>query len=739
MIDTFKFDGVCNTVGRDKQLQFNALSRHRGRAEDYLRALLAAMREDLRARIYWAVVIFAAGIVIYFALPFEPPIAMAFLFVAAPAALWPLCKHKPGLRFATGAVFLLALGLAFASFRSAQFAGPLILEELGPTELTGRLVRIEERQKGAIRITIERLEIARLAAAETPERLRISVRTRRDHLLPGAIISTRAILLPLSGPVIPGGYDFARQIWFQGIGGSGFAVGEVKVLERPPTASWSERLETLRLRVAARIRASIEGPTSAVAAALLTGLRGGIPEQAVDNLRRTGLAHLLAISGLHMALFVGTSFFLFRAILAAIPRLAARYPIRKWAAVAAWFVGLGYLFLSGMAISTQRAFIMVTIALLAVLLDRRAISMRLVAIAAAVVLMLQPEALFSPGFQMSFAAVVALVAVYKAVRPLLWRLRARESRYLGTLRLYFLGIVLSTLVAEAAIAPFSIFHFNRMALLGIPANLVAMPVMGFWVMPAGLLALFLMPFGLEALPLAVMGSGLEVILSTAAEISAVPHSTLELSQMPQATLALLALGGLWLALWQDRRLRSLAVLLFLAAGLIWANTTPPDILVGRDGRLVAIRHWQSGLYYFSSGRAERFSRQAWQRAMAQQDYLGFDALAAAHDPDLGHSRFACRPEGCIYHWPKGPRGGPAVLALTRKPDGFRLDCRQADLLITPLRAPRDCGGPRLVIDRGFVRRAGGLALWFEEDGKIRLQGTNDTRGLRPWVVRPDGR
>jgi competence protein ComEC len=721
-------------VGRDKQFQFEALSRLGGWMKDYLRALPAAMRDDVRARIYWAVVIFGFGIGAYFALPFEPPLAVVVLLPAGLAALWTWCKESPRSRAVIEIGFLLALGIALGAFRASQFKGPLILEELGPVALTGRLVRIEERQGRAVRITLDQIQIPELATEETPERLRITVRTRHERLLPGAMVTTRAILLPLSGPVMPGGYDFARQIWFQGIGGSGFAVGEVRVLKHPESHRWSERLETLRLYIAARIRQRIEGPRGTVAAALLTGMRGGIPEEAEENLRSAGLAHLLAISGLHMALFVGTSFFLFRALLAAIPPIAARYPIKKWAALAAWFVGLCYLFLSGMAISTQRAFIMVSIALLAVLLERRAISMRLVALAAAIILVVQPEALFSPGFQMSFAAVVALVAVYKAVRPFLWRSRRRKSRLLGTLRLYFLGIVLSTLVAEAAIAPFAIFHFNRMALLGIPANLVAMPIMGFWVMPAGLMALFLMPFGLEGLPLAAMGQGLDVILSTAAEISALPGSTLQLSQMPQAALGLLALGGLWLALWQHGRLRLLAVVLFLAGGLVWLSATPPDILIGRDGRLVAIRHWQSGLYYFSSGRAERFSRQAWQRALAQKDYLGFAALERTNAGAGSNSRFACRKEGCVYHWPNGAGRGPVLMALTLRPEGFRLDCRKADLLITPLRAPRDCTGPRLVIDGPYVRQAGGLALWFEENGDIRIQGTNKGRGIRPWVV-----
>ena len=163
------------------------------------------------------------------------------------------------------------------------------------------------------------------------------------------------------------------------------------------------------------------------------------------------------------------------------------------------------------------------------------------------------------------------------------------------------------------------------------------------------------------------------------------------------------------------------------------------MLIGRDGRLVAIRHFESGLYYFSSGRAERFSRQAWQRALAQTEYLGFPPLEKASGAGAGESRFSCRPEGCIFYWPMGAGRGPRLLALTKTPQGFRLDCRAADLLITSLRAPRDCQGPQRVFDGGFVRRAGGLALWFEDNGGIRLRGTNDGRGERPWVVATDGR
>jgi competence protein ComEC len=362
---------------------------------------------------------------------------------------------------------------------------------------------------------------------------------------------------------------------------------------------------------------------------------------------------------------------------------------------------------------------MVCLVLLAVVLDRSAISLRLVAWAALAVLLIAPESLLSASFQMSFAAVTALVAGYEALRR---RGRKVVSERGPAVRLgvYLAGVALTSVIAIAATAPFAIYHFNRMAWYGLAANLVAVPLTGFWIMPWALLAFVLMPLGLEQLALVPMGWGTGAVIAVAEAISSLPGAVMPVRALPAAGLLMVVLGGLWLCLW--RRPWRLAGLALIAAGLASVGLSrPPDLLVSGDARLVALRGPGGELWFNATNRAA-FTAQTWLRRAGRAEARPWPYDEAAADGAL-----RCDRLGCVLR----SRGQVASVSM----DGRALaeDCRRATVLVSmePVR-PGVCTGPDVVIDRFDLWREGGHALWFAP-GDIRVESVAEARGRRPWV------
>ncbi len=637
----------------------------------------------------------------------------ALLLLVALAAWRDLQHHAPAggpLWLGIGAI---AAGLTAASLHTLLVTAP-VLEQRGAYMVDGRVLLVEERVQGQ-RLLLDQLAIEDLEATATPLRIRVSRRNDAPAVIAGDRVRMRAMLMPPSPPSAPHGFDFARYAFFEQIGAVGYGLGDLERIAAGERWTWQLGLARLRQRIAGAITAAVPGNSGAVATALLTGLRGAIPEHVWHDMQVAGIAHLLAISGLHLGLVAGTLFFSLRFALALAPPLALRLPTKKVAAAMALVGAFGYLLLTGMTVPTQRAFIMTALMLVAVMADRNPFSMRLVAWAALFVLLFQPNSILGASFQMSFAAVIGLIAVYET------GVGQRPDRFAGLDRrfaLYVGGVALTTLVASLATAPFAIYHFGRLPTYGVIGNLVAVPLTAFWIMPLGLAGLLLLPLGLGGICFMLMGQGIDLVLAVAATIAQWPGAALHLAQPPISALIATVAGGLWLCLWRQpwRRWGLLGVALGL--GLMLAER-PPDLLIDSRGEIAAVRR-DAGLA-ISAWKRDGWITDGWLRSAGQTE-------AAAWPEDGAGEDLRCDALGCV-----ALRNGQRV-ALVRRPEALEEDCARADLVISYPRIER-CPNGTALIGPQALRRSGGLALWLDPDGIEQLT-VRETRGERPWV-QPD--
>jgi len=703
-------------------------------AANVLRALSNVLARPARAFLeererwpLWLPVGFGAGIAMYFAAQKEPSpetatIAAVAGLLSSGAAVW---SANTVLRVLCAVVAVVGLGFAHAKFRSDRLAAPLISHKMGPLKVAGLIDSAEAHGKG-MRVVLSALYIAKVRG-RTPARIRVSIRAADDALVPGRWVQLTALLMPPPAPAAPGDYDFGRAAWFDRIGAVGFAYGRASLIAPLRAPSLLERTATevaaLRWRMTERIRTALPGSTGGIAAALITGERGSISDEDEDALRDSGLAHVLAIAGLHMGLVALGIFWVLRAILAAIPPLALNFPIKKWAAAATLLSATFYLVISGAGTPSTRAYVMLSTMLIAILFDRPALSMRSVALAAMVILAFRPESLLEPGFQMSFAAVASLVAVAEwDMRRKSRKEREPKGRFAHVSR-YLRGIAITSFVGSIATAPYVAYHFDRSTHYAVLGNLLAMPVMGFVTMPAAALAIIAMPFGLEAWPLKVMGFGIGIMLRLGRFVSGLPGAVSPVAAWPLWAVVLISLGGLWILLWR-RRWRWLGLAPLAAGFAACFFNRGPDILIARDGMTVAVRA-DDGTLKLIRNPKDRYSAQEWLKR--DGDTRSFaDAIASAAD------RVRCDGYGCIIH----ARDGSLIAAASRI-EALAEDCSAAKIVISAVPVYRACRGPGVVIDRFDIMRAGGYAIWLGK--RPRIETVSGERGARPWNPEPPKR
>ena len=693
-------------------------------------SLVAKLRAWVRAEagagrlLPWVPVAFGTGIALYFSAEREPVLAVAVgaaLVLCAVALL--LRRH----RFFAAAVMTAAVaaGFATATWKTAHIAHTVLARPLYSVSLSGF---VETRD---IRERTDRF-VLRVVTMESPrdqirlERVRLSVRKGSAPDV-GSFVALKARLQPPLAPLRPGSYDFSRDLFFQGIGASGFAMGAIKTVAPSESGGLSLRyaafMQGLRDAIDARIRTRLDGDERSIATALLTGRRDAITEPVNDAMFISGLGHVLSISGYHMAVVAGVVFFAVRALLALIPGLTVSFPIKKCSAAAALFAAAFYLLLSGAEVATQRSFFMTAVVLIAVIVDRRAVTFRTLAVAAMIVLAITPESLVHPSFQMSFAATLGLVALVQIGMPRLFA--TPDSSTTAKIALWggreMMTLVLASLVAGLATTPYAAFHFHRVTPYGVLANLAAMPVVSVLVMPAGMLGLLAMPFGFDGFFWSLMGAGIDWMIVVTQWVAGLPGAIGRMAAFGVGPMIASSVGIVLLGLLRTPlRWSGAAILAFSVA---WALMVPqPDVLISADGHNVGVRGKDGRLHLMRTAKD----------AFLLKEWLAADAdPRSATDASLAEG-VSCDDAGCVVQM----QGG-GLVAQALRAEALTDDCERAALLVTARQPPPSCGAA--VIDPARSRRQGALALRRKDGEKGRefvVDAVRPSGVDRPWSPAP---
>ena len=687
--------------------------------------LMDQAQKDNERFVLWCPVFLGAGAVAYFTLPWEPSshvgIIVTLIILTILIGMSVVGKQVP--RYFWVPLLLMAIGLEAAQIRTHHVAAPVLQDEKRPRDVTGQVFYVSNLPKGGYKVIVKPSALERTSQQDLPERVKITIRSKTPALQPGDWISVTSVLRGPPGPVSPGGFDFRQMYWFDQIGGVGFSIRKPIHIDAQRQNTFVEtltlRAARFRAQIVMRVQRALPGQEGAVASALMAGERGSIDKQDTQALRDSGLAHLLAISGLHMGLAGFGIFVAVRRLLTLSERLTLRYPIKKWAAGAALFGIAFYLIASGMAVSAQRAFIMTGVIFIAIILDRSAITLRTVAIAATIMILMTPEVVVEAGFQMSFAAVICLVAAYEYFRTRsFWTSSHRKRGLIQTTAIYVLGIIVTSLVASFATSSMAAYHFHRVVHYSVLADLVAMPIMGFVVMPAAILSFVAMPLGLETLPLHVMGWGIAQILEVGRFVAGLPGAVHGVAAWSPIAFGLVVIGGLWLCIWRERwRVIGIPVMA-LGWGLGYANDQP-DVFVSGDGEQVLYRAADGGMIPIER-RRNRFETEAWLRMSGE---LRTPAAAAQNE----HRTHRCDDVGCIATLPTGH-----VLAFSKELGAAQEDCLHADILVSPRPLRTHCKNPQLVIDKFDLWRNGTYAIWLSPN-QIAIKSNRSVEKYRPWT------
>ncbi|WBU52137.1 ComEC/Rec2 family competence protein [Paracoccus sp. SCSIO 75233] len=670
----------------------------------------------------WAPVWMSLGIGLWFALPVQPGLlsnALAAIPAIMGGSLWffrkPVAAERA--RLLGFALLFLSAGFLLTSMRAGYVDGPVLrFRYYGPIE--GRVIKIDRSARDRIRITLDQPRLTRIPPERIPRKLRVSLPagvTAKPP--PGTRVMLTGHLGPPPGPAEPGGFDFRRAAWFQGLGAIGYARTPVLIVE-PAQDGGAMRLHRLRMSISAEIQRRIGGQAGAVAAALMTGDRSGIAEATNRMMRDANLYHIISISGLHMGMLAGFVFAALRIVIVgfqAITRRALTLPAHRLAAFGAILAAAAYLWLSGGGVATERAFLMVTVMLGAVICGRRALSLRTVALAATIILALAPEALLTPGFQMSFAATVALILIYPP-----WQ---RWGRVLPWFLRPVLMLLVTSLVAGAATAPIAAAHFSRLAHYGVLANLLVIPVTGTLIMPMGAVAAVLAPVGLADPALLVMRLGTQWMLLVGEWVASLDGAVSNVVQPGRWVLPLIGFGAVVSVLSRKdrpawRNLRWLPGMALIGFGFLsWQQALRPALLISREGDAVGLVTEQGRAVSKPKGGA--FAVQKW----LEKDGDSASQVEAA-------SRTA-------WHGPAKQRaasfGEAQVIHLTGKGAEMaaRELCRPAHIIVSNQPLPPLQGGCE-VFDATRLRRSGAISLRFD-NGLLRVDSVAQRTGRRPWA------
>lgn len=677
--------------------------------------MLLAILEYQRHRLFlWTPVMFGTGIGVYFWLWFEPESWVVYTMFAAGLTILLLFRPENLTYKAIQTTLALTiLGYSYAAFSTIRVAAPVLERQFYYGPIEGTIIGLDRSASNAARIMLDDVYLPGIASAQTPAKIRVSLQglIPENTIAAGARVTLTGSLSPPGAPVEPGGFDFRRMAYFMQLGAVGYTRNPVIPAAGGRDDGFQAWIFRVRMRISEHIQSKIEGQNGAFASAILTGDRSGIDPEILADLRAANLAHLLAISGLHMGLLSGFVFGMLRYGLALVPRVALRIQPKKLAAGAALCAGFAYLLLSGANVATQRAFIMTAVVLVAVMLDRPAFTLRAVALAAFLVLIIKPYSLVEAGFQMSFAATTALIGVYEWLRgKAFWQaLNYGRWRWIKPV----IAVAMTSAVAGVATAPISAFHFNQISQYGLAANVLAVPAMGLLVMPSAVIAALFTPFGFDDLFFRIMGEGIGYILRIAAFFTNLEGSTVAMKSAAPPVLALIGVGGLFLALWRGRGSGAGLVLLIVAA-VVWIKTERPAVFISEDGKLfgVMVDH----VRVLSKERGNGYTARIWlendgDRVTQAEAYVR-DGIAYSKDLavyTLGDWRVV------LYS------GKDNLLAAQH--------CQMHTILILP--KIESSNGECIKIDAKYLQTLGATAITFP-DGQPQLTGSREAAMHRPW-------
>ena len=649
----------------------------------------------------WYPVIFATGIGLYFSLPSEPLITTTFcLFLFSCFLTWD-CRKQTVRLLACGFFLLFCGGIFLTQLRVFILSEPRIKTRTGLVTVTGTVQESLIYPEGGSRIILKNVRIDSFADWKTPAKIWLTLPPEIQTPQTGDLIKTEAFLQPPYPAGTPTGFDFSRLLYFQKTGAIGFARHDFKILK-------ASEQSTLRSAINQKIDAVMPVDTAGVAKALVTGNAKGIPLKTVQDYRDAGIAHVLSVSGLHMSLLAGLVFAVIRTLLALIPAAALYWNTKKIAATAALIVCFFYLHISGFSYPAQRAFIMLAFALTAVLFNRRALSVVSLAWAAFFILLFFPESLCTAGFQLSFAAVTALICAYEAGIGKYTRLLEKKESFLFYCLSCLAAVALTTLIASFATAPFTVFHFKRLPVYSLIGNLLSSSVTGIWVMPALTAGTLMMPFGLEKPFLTLASFGISLINKSAEITASLPFSVYLFPPMPFWGLMLAVFGGLWLCLWQGRhRFWGLAVFCFSLITPFF--TVLPDMYVSSG--TAAFRNKENTLI-FKEGSGNYMMKKAWLEESGQEQ-----------------EKTTICPYGLCLYEKNGFKIGYAHTKI-----GAYDACQMTDLDVLFITVDFDEKCPvGHLYSRNDISSAGVYTLFVRPDG-LKITSTAREKGFRPWTI-----
>lgn len=665
----------------------------------------------------WLAVIFASGILFWFTLksPWQwaSAIGLALLVSLFAIAAWRGRDERDHLRSAViASALIFAAGMSVIWMRS-EFVGAAAIERPTVERVQGYiLAREDQPAQDRIRLTMA----VRDAQSGESRKIRVNIPLEalsqsddgtgsandgRD-LVEGAVVRMRVRLMPPASPMLPGAYDFARAAWFKGLAASGSVVGGVEIVTPAEETGLIPRAQRA---LSAYVRTRVDGSAGHIAAAFASGDRGAIIEEDREAMRDAGLTHLLAISGLHVSAVIGGAYFLAIKLLALFPALALRVRLPVIAAGVGALAGISYTLLTGAQVPTVRACAAAMLVLVALASGRDALSLRMVAMAAIFVLLLWPESVIGPSFQMSFSAVLAIVALHTSA-PVRAFLAPREETGIARLGRGTAMLFLTGLVIEIALMPVVLFHFHRAGLYGAFANVIAIPLVTFVSMPLIALGLIFDIVGFGAPFWWLTQQSLNLLLAIAHFTSAQPGAVKLMPQMSGLTIALFASGGLWLALWTGKARLFGFVPAIIATALLLA-TPIPDVLIGRDGRHVGLT------VTAPDGSRRLLSLRDSRSSYSRDNLLELASVTSEPIPLAEWEGARCSPEFCTIVIERGGRDWSLLLARNRElieERALAAACERADIVVADRYLPRSCSPRWLKADRGFLEQSGGLAL-----------------------------